>query len=348
MKRIIFPTTLILLLLTLCLPVGAEAIRNQVRGDQTLIYEETFDYENISDSVATLEKLGWTEQSKEQNAYSNPSAKYAIEDGKLKITNDGADSYALMLSEDVMSAYAGKILTIQYDMTYTTASDTGRYFAILTNYGGQTYNSFHFRNRGNGNNQAHFNGRWVTYDVADGYDAYSAADDKNGASSIAFKLLGKKCDGSALFANVAVTVRLVLDPQSGLRAYMKLADKDTDAFVLVSRPALDATNTKATFDATLSSNAICFKVGGKQNGYVDNIAVWTGEGGYPVMPEPEPEPEPEPTPDDPNTPDTPTDPEPTPEPTPAKVTEPHEIVNKLALGLVAIIGCAVVVKKEKK
>lgn len=351
MKKYAVCALALLLGAAFCLPAGAEAIRDETRGDAVLIYEEKFDYEDTAFGNETLETLGWAVQNKADGAYSDSTAKYAISDGQLQVENtSGRDSYALILPESTMSKYAGQVITLQYDVTYDTAGDVNRYFAILTNYAGQIYNSFHFRNKGTANNQTHFNGSWITYDVADGADAYATADDSDGkTTSIAYKLLGKKINGASLFFEVPVTIRIVLDPSLGATVYMKLAEKEDDAFVMVSRTNLAATGTENYFTATTAYNAICFKVGGSQNGYVDNIAIWTGNGGYPPAPEPEPEPE-QTTPDpiEPIDPDQ--EPDPGEEPTnePEKVKEPHDIVNKIALGAVALFGCAIIYDKSKK
>lgn len=348
MKKSCFALLLALLLSLSCLPVfaseGADAPK---KG--TLIYEETFEYADEADHKAALAQLGWEEQTKAMGAYQDPTATVAISEGRLMVTG-ASDTYYLMLTEEDMAAYDGETITIQYDMEYTTAASATRYFCILANYTGQKYNSFHFRNNGSGNNQAHINSSWITYDSYNpATDIYAAAQDTNTGSSIAMKLLGKKYTGNSLFSEVPVTVRYVLDPMEGMKVYMKLAEQTEDQFVLVS--ALDPTAEGVSHYGSWHANAICVKIGGQQNGYIDNIAVWTGDGNYP-QPEPEPEEttvqetEPaEPTEGE----DEPTEEVPEEEPKePEKVKEPQTKVNTLALCAVALFGGWIVYKKGKE
>ena len=190
-----------------------------------------------------------------------------------------------------------------------------------------------------------------TYDAYNAAtDAYAAATDGTNGSSIAMKLLGKKYDsGTGVFSGVPVTIRYVIDPASRIAVFMKLAEQGEDAFQMVSvqDPAGDATASFGTWNA----NAICVKIGGTQNGYIDNIAVWTGTGNYP-QPEPEPE-EPvapeegttEPSEETGEEPDGEEESEPE---EPKKVKEPQTIVNKIAVWAVALFGGWIIVKKGKE
>ncbi len=318
-----------------------------------LIYEESFDHEDQADHNATLTALGWIAQTKAMGAYTDPSATLRLEKGRLVVAG-ASDTYFLILDEEEMAPYDGQTITIQYEMEYTTASDTSRYFTVLGNYAGKRYNSFHFRNRGTGNNQVHFDNNWLTYDAYRAEtDARADADDTGSGSSIAMKLLGRPYDGSGIFSGLPVTVRYVLDPVNGTSVYMKLAIDAEEDFVLVSKHDA-AGNGSATY-GSWDANAICLKIGGTQNGYIDHIAVWTGAGDYPVEPEPEPaettpaettaepvEPE-EPTQEDPTENEEPEEPA-----EPEKVKEPQTIVNKIALWGVALFGGWILLKKGKE
>ena len=350
MKKMSLALLLAVLLCISILPVSAEGEPVAAEVKDTVIYEQKFDLPDEADHKTALATLGWVEQTKEMGAYTNPTATVAISDGRLLVTG-ASDTYFLMLNEEQMAPYDGKAITIQYDVEYTTASNTSRYFCILANYAGQKYNSFHFRNAGNGNNQSHIDGSWLTYDAYNAAtDAYAAATDGTNGSSIAMKLLGKKYDsGTGVFSGVPVTIRYVIDPASGIAVFMKLAEQGEDAFQMVSvqDPAGDATASFGTWNA----NAICVKIGGTQNGYIDNIAVWTGTGNYP-QPEPEPEetvaPEEgttEPSEETGEEPDGEEESEPE---EPKKVKEPQTIVNKIAVWAVALFGGWIIVKKGKE
>ena len=347
MKKSVFALLLAAALATLTiLPVAASEETAAAEIKSELIYEQKFDMPDVADQNTALSQLNWTVQTMAMGAYTDPTAKITISDGRLAVTG-ASDTYYLMLTEEQMAPYAGKTITIQYEMEYTTASNISRYFCILANYAGQKYNSFHFRNGGNANNQAHYDGAWVTYDLYNAAtDLFAAATDAGNGSSIAMKLLGKKYDSNtARFSGIPVTVRYVLDPDAGISVYMKLAEHDEGAFVLVSAqdPAADGNSYYGTWDA----NAICLKIGGQQNGYIDNIAIWTGDGNYP-QPEPEVT-EPEVTESTEEqaaeSEDNEADAE---EPEVEKVREPQTIVNKIALCAVALFGGVIIYKKSKE
>lgn len=345
MKKTCFALLLAAMLLcTAILPAYASEETAAPATKGTLIYEESFDYADEVDHKAVLAQLGWVEQTKAMGAYTDPTATLVLTGGRLMV-NGASDTYYLMLDEEKMADYADDIITIQYDIEYTSASNTSRYFCILANYAGQKYNSFHFRNAGNGNNQAHYDGQWPTYDAYNAStDAYAPATDGADGSSIAMKLLGKRYDsGVSAFSGVPVTIRYVIDPTAGISVFMKLAEQEESDFVLVS--AQDAAGDATSLFGSWQANAICVKIGGTQNGYFDHIAVWTGNGNYP-QPEPEPEVTDEPA--------APTDEEPgegesePQEETQKKIKEPQTIVNKIAIWAVALFGGWIIVKKGKE
>ena len=332
------------LLFAAAVPVSASEETAEAKKPAGLIYEETFSYENEADHSKTLATLGWEEQTKAMGAYADPTAKVSLVDGRLSVVGS-ADTYFLMLTEEQMAAYAGETITIQYEVEYTTASNATRYFCILANYAGQKYNSFHFRNNGSGNNQVHYDGGWHTYDApGTAADVYAPAQDNEQGSSIAMKLLGQKYNGQTLFSEIPVTIRYVLDPTAGTAVYMKLAEAPESDFVLVS--AHDSTGEGVSFYGTWIANAVCVKIGGQQNGYIDNIAVWLGNGDYP-----QPEPEVEEVVSEETVTEEPDAEKPEENPVeekPKKVKEPQTIVNKIAIGAVALFGGWIIVKKGKE
>lgn len=328
---------------------GEETTASSVTKNPDLIYEETFDYADVANHKDALAQLGWEEQNKSMGAYADPTAKVAISGRRLAVTGS-SDTYYLMLSEEDMADYAGKAITIQYDVEYTTATNTSRYFCILGNYAGRKYNSFHFRNSGTGNNQVHYDGSWYNYDAySASTDAFAPATDTQTGSSIAMKILGKAYNSSvSAFSGIPVTIRYVLDPEAGTAVYMKKAEEAEDKFVLVS--VHDPNADGGAHYQTWQANAICVKIGGAQNGYMDNIAVWLGTGDYPqpipVVEETDEEETPVESSADEET-ETPAE-ESVETEKPKKVREPQTIVNKIAVWAVALFGGWIILKKEKE
>lgn len=271
---------------------GNETTDKETEGeklpDTNLIYYEDFEKISVSSSTdAVLRQLGWTIDGSENGAYSNNTTKYSVKsfEGSKRLylennTSSGADSYVIVLSSALMGKYHETNYTYQYDLIYTGASAADRYIALVSDYGGQTYNSFHFRNKGSANNQVHYNGTWYTYDVA-GVD-YAANTDSN---AIVNKLLGKKYNGSTqAFTDISISIRYVVDWDNGNSVYMRVNDSGypgSGKWTLVSR-ANSGGNGTPYFDPDKLGAAIALKTGGKQNGYVDNIIIWKGTGEEPA------------------------------------------------------------------
>ena len=271
----------------------------------TIIYEETFDYFDDSNTESVLNTIGWTKLTKEADGvYNETDGEFAIIDGRLYYDNWDRDGlpegdtrirgkdgyYAIdMLNNEYMKPFAAEKYTLQYDLEYTDSKSISRYAVIITECSadGQCYNSFHFRIGGYANNQAHFYGSWKTY------DAFDPATDLNGASQakdaeeasikgtpIGFKLLGKyyNADDVHMFANIPVTIRLQWDPEMGHHVYMKTADMAE--FVKVSEPSVNADG--PMYVGSWDGYAVQFKFGATIEGYIDNIMMWTGWGEKPA------------------------------------------------------------------
>ncbi len=137
-----------------------------------VLYYENFDkYGDISDSKTTLSKLGWNVDTTANGAYKNNTSLYSIKvingSRRLYISNisdKSTDSYVIVLTAAQFGAYHEKNYTYQYDLIYDSAADASRYIALVSDYNGQAYNSFHFRNRGTANSQLHYFSQWYTYD----------------------------------------------------------------------------------------------------------------------------------------------------------------------------------------
>lgn len=307
-----------------------EGPKPQELADGTMIYFEDFNaFANNNDSDAVIAALQaannglWKFDSidnplfgADQKAYKNPTSKYGIENGRLMVYGykdytgadiEGAsDTYLVVLDGDYMWEVAQKDYTIQYDVCYNEFSKADRYIAIVWNYLGSSYDSFHFRVRGTANLQVHFiDTKWYTYDLSakDGghKDYYAAGNDKNEedaskftGTSIAKKLLGQTEDDSVgAFQNVEVTIRIKNRLEAGPEVWMRANGGKgiTNDFVKVSEANEAAAGMIGGYwrmmaDPELEQvgapGGICLKTGGKMNGYVDNIMVWIGLGDEPA------------------------------------------------------------------
>lgn len=267
----------------------------EITDGMMLYYEDFSSYGDIDNLNDTIDELGWIIQTMADDyAYSDWTADLAIKDGALVVNNyrpdegfKGSDSYALMLTEDYMAAineYGD--YTLQYDVTYFDSSNYKRYICLLTDYYGDTYNSYHFRIGGYANNQGHVYGKWATYDVQDiAFDQASnlTANDPSLGTTIAYKLLGIEAeikDEAAIehFRNVTVTIRIQHDFDLGNIVYMKT--EDMLEFICVSMPRTDATGA-LEWENVVGMGGLAFKVGAAINGTMDNIAMWAGLGEMP-------------------------------------------------------------------
>ncbi len=268
----------------------------EITDGMMLYYEDFSSYGEVEGLDNTISALGWIIQTAADDfAYSDWTADLSILDGALAVNNyrpeegfKGKDSYALMLTEEYMEAinkYGD--YTLQYDVTYHDASNYKRYICLLTDYYGDTYNSYHFRIGGYGNNQGHVYGKWATYDVQDPEQDQAAnptANDPLKGTTIAKKLLGIDTpieNDTAIdnFRNVTVTIRIQHDADLGNIIYMKTADMSE--FICVSMPRADASGA-ADWETVVGVGGLAFKVGSAINGTMDNIALWAGLGEMPA------------------------------------------------------------------
>lgn len=307
-----------------------EGPKGQDLADGTMIYFEDFNaFANSNDSEAVLAALQaadnglWKFDSianplfgSAQVAYKDPTTQYAIENGRLMVygykdytgadITGAGDTYLVILDGDYMWEVAQKDYTIQYDVCYNEFSKADRYIAIVWNYLGNSYDSFHFRVRGTANLQMHFiDGKWYTYDLSakDGgnKDYYAAGNDKDEedatkytGTSIAKKLLGLTEDDTVgAFQNIEVTIRIKNRYEDGPEVWMRANGGKgiTNDFVKVSEANESAAGMLGGYwkmmadpdlDQVSAPGGICLKTGGKMNGYVDNIMVWVGLGDEPA------------------------------------------------------------------
>ncbi len=257
--------------------------------DGTLLYYENFDSRASAENTdKTMYRLSWRILDTKSGALTNPSAILSIReygDGKALYINNNktgaVDSYYRILPEGQMGYFHQRNYTVQYDLEYESASETSRYINIVTGYTGKKFMSFHFRNGGRGNNELRLsNGSWKRLDLPG-----SDAADSTGEGSIVAKLLGKPYDSKTeAFKNIPVSVRYVVEWENGVSVYMRTVSKDTASggkWVLVSK-ASDESVGQPHFDPYNFTATVALKVGGAQDGYIDNIKIWTGTGEEPT------------------------------------------------------------------
>lgn len=245
-----------------------------------MVYYEDFDgYLPSEGNDATMGQLGWKILNKADGAYNDNTCTYSIRDGALFCANQ-KDSYVKILDSEYMAPAGQSDYTLQYDIKYMTAGNSSRYIVVLLNYAGYaTYNSFHLRINGSGNNQVRLADSWKTYDVK-GSEYYAAGNDTDAGSSIWKKLTGQTFDTNAyVLKEKSLTIRYQANYNEGPMIYVRDNDQAGADFVLVSKA--DPSNV-AQYWNMIDEYAVALKPGGEISGYVDNIAIWTGLGDMPT------------------------------------------------------------------
>lgn len=255
-----------------------------------IVYREDFDdYDNTPLTVGIPSALAWTELTQEYHGvYGESEVLFAIHDGRLYFRhshNDACAYFAIdMLDDDyMMSVVMGKY-SLQYDLTYLSATSLTAHASLITELSkdGQCYNQFAFRISGIASHRCHFHDSWKTFSAYDpATDLNPEADDPSGAEGtpLLTKLTGLDLatyGDSPNFESITVTVRLQWDPEDGHLVYMKTAAM-TD-FVKVSESS-DAAS--GIMYLGWEGYAVAFKVQGTVEGYLDNISIWTGWGDEP-------------------------------------------------------------------
>ncbi len=269
----------------------AESATNEAEAPlpegERLLYYEDFEDEEVSENTEdVLSSLGWIRDSAANGAYSNNTTKYSLveKDGskRLFLNNNisgGGDSYVFILTAAQMGKYHEKNYTYQYDIVYESSADNERYIALVSDYNGKFYNSFHLRHNGKANNQCHSDGSWYTYDASGDY--YASATD---SSSIPNKLLGVNyASGTPILNGMSVSIRYVVDWENGNSVYLRLNEEGfstSGEWILVSK-ADSRGNGTSYFNPEAGGAALVLKTGGKMDGYIDNITVWEGTGDEP-------------------------------------------------------------------
>jgi hypothetical protein len=266
---------------------AAPKIEIPVVPEGVMVYFEDFDsYSNTTTNEATMAALGWQIRNTADGALTDNTGKYFIENGTLRFLNydggniAGKDSYTKILTDEYMIACCRGNYTLQYDVKYTDAGDKNRYCVILLNYDGcNSYNSFHLRIAGSANNQIRFIGSWYTYDVAG--DFYAAdTNDADAGSTVLMKLTGQAYDASVYaLKDKWLTIRYQANYNEGPTVYIRDNSQANAQFICVSKP--DAAGTGALYWNMIESYAVALKLGTTIDGYLDNVAIWTGLGEMP-------------------------------------------------------------------
>ncbi len=264
-----------------------EAEKEKPKRNRLIYFEDFEDLEVSNDTRKVIKALGWQIDTKANGAYNDNTSYYTIGEKNgnryLHVENNhsGAkDSYVIILNDDEMYDYHQYGFTYQFDLTYTSATNPDRYIALLSAYGGNYYRSFHFRNKGIANNQIHSDDTWFNCDSEGKY--YSSATDEN---SIITKLLGLKYDAKKqAFNNISVSIRYAINWKRGLVVSMRVNTPGypgTGKWIIVSKTE-ENIDKNAVANSLAGGYAIAIKVGGAQNGYIDNIVIWEGVGDEPT------------------------------------------------------------------
>ncbi len=240
-----------------------------VEGD--VIYSEDFD--NIQNFADT----GWTIP---ENALTVSTAKYSIEDGRLIIDNldasvgKSADSFAIIVPDAIMSAYADKTYSYQYEMTYLAAENSERYASVLVNYNGASgYAMQTFKVCGYGTNQVRRadNKAWVTLDKPGSNLSMTVLSDTETDKTLLSKLYNETLDRSAYaLINRTFTVRVEVTPTAGCTVYIN------NVKVSESVQNLDYWTMSGVHN-------LGFKTSVKVKLALDNLIVWEGAGEAPNL-----------------------------------------------------------------
>ncbi len=258
------------------------AIDPTVEG--TMWYYEDFEgYEPVSNSAAAAKALGWSYNMSSDAQYATNTAAYSIVDqnGSRQFyiknnTGSSKDSFITVLSDRRFTYLHQLNYTYQYDLTYADAANGSRYIAMVSEYNGSAYyNSCHIRNSGYGNNEVYDHGTWKAYD----YGITS-----KGGDSIAATLLGETAGKNNLLKGISLSIRYAVNWERGNQIYIRVNTEGypgSGKWTLVSHHDPEKTG-RDCLDPLRGGAALAIKTGGPQNGYIDNIVVWCGNGEEPT------------------------------------------------------------------
>ena len=261
------------------------AVEIPVVQEGLMVFFEDFDsYVNTEGNDAVMALIGWKIRNTSDGAFKDNTGSFSIENGALKYINivvGGQDSYILILDDDYMTPCAQGDYTVQYDVKYIDAGNSERYAVIILNYDGyNSYNSAHIRIAGSGNNQVRYFGSWYTYDVPGPYYAADKADG-DGSSTIINKLTGANYDSNVwALKDKWITIRYQANYNEGPTVYIRDNSQAGSDFVCVSKA--DSAAGGIFYWNEIPNYAVALKLGATIDGYLDNVAIWTGLGDIPA------------------------------------------------------------------
>ena len=248
---------------SLVVPVAAGVVQKGTPDasklpEGTLIYEENFDGFTETNVDKALTKLGWSKV----ETLTKFTAKYTVENGKLIIKNntaDSQDSYALMMNDDYLKNVCNKDYTYEYQVTYKAAGNTSRYVSLLCNYDGKdNYNTVDMRVRGDGYNQTRRGSSWIHYNNT---TCPIRATDK---TSYVTQKFGETFNTNGMhLIDKTITIRVETSIEKGPTVYVDN--------IMVS----DMQANKDKWQ-TIDHYAMVFKASKLIDAEIDNIKVWTG------------------------------------------------------------------------
>ncbi|MBR7184099.1 MAG: InlB B-repeat-containing protein [Clostridia bacterium] len=238
-----------------------------------VLYEENFD------AMKSVDELGW------ESISTNfaPTAKFALEDGRLIIDNNvsGANtSYYVFAPSSITDKMVKDNYTVQFDMTFLDAASRDNLFSILFNYNRQTskhYTVLYFRMRGDWNGFQNRNNSWANLD-AGGTDYVDANGNLVTRSSIITKTAGKSL--SDVIFNTAPSDMTLKDKKMTVRVEVDTQAQITRVFV--NDIYLTGSNGKtaggwADFrNAASGGTELVFRIGAGAKVAIDNVVLVTG------------------------------------------------------------------------
>ena len=245
-------------------------------------------------------------------ANTNNSTLLSVKDGRLYFENyhgvaDGSgnktqplggntttDSYFKILESKYMEACGWGDYTVQYELEYDAWSEVGRYAVMLLNYsyrsdGEPTYCSAHLRVSSVLNHEVRFDGAFMGVSAG----SIVSGSDKTDTMSLAVRVFGRdKFDSTVPVAgNQKITVTIKAVRRGSDWSY---TDQETGAelgfgyHIFVNGKLASTFNPYGSngalwdIEQLLPGDALVFKIGGKIDVYLDNVAVWTGCGDMPT------------------------------------------------------------------
>jgi len=262
-------------------------------ADGTLVYFEDFEGKRAVENAALAGSLKWKLLEKSNFGKTDFSATISLKkhtDGKALCfincppdVKSPSEGYVEILSGDKFGYVQDRDYTLQFDMQLSNAEENG-YFSLLTDFNGSYYRAFDLYNSGTGKHRIYLGARWYDLEHSSYSEAYAADTGSKSEKTIAYRLLGKYYSGEDVLCDVPLSLRYVNEHGKGVSVYLRVNDPqlspNAGEWILVSQTAKEAAGFKH-LDHVMGDGSIVLKIGGAQNGYIDNIAIWLGTGEEP-------------------------------------------------------------------